>query len=85
MQACVWVPTAAPAPAVRDVQVQVSMDGKKWTAPLATTQNGGLTILAFAPVQAKFIRITRTQPAPGNNWTIQNLRVFRAAQAPATR
>jgi len=78
-------PPAAPAPAVRDVQVQTSMDGKTWSAPLASTQNGGLTILAFPPVRAKFIRITRTQPAAGNNWTIQNLRVFRAAQPPATR
>ncbi|HWB29600.1 MAG TPA: hypothetical protein VG736_03785, partial [Vicinamibacterales bacterium] len=65
------------------LQIAVSLDGKKWSAPLAGTAGGTLTSFAFPPTRAKFIRITRTAPAQNNAaWTIQNLRVYRAA-APA--
>jgi mono/diheme cytochrome c family protein len=81
---------APPAPAARgtraaapELQIAVSLDGKKWSAPLAGTAGGTLTSFAFPPTRAKFIRITRTAPAQNNAaWTIQNLRVYRAA-APA--
>jgi hypothetical protein len=77
----------APAPAARgaraaapELQIAVSLDGQKWSAPLAGTAGGTLTTFAFQPTRAKFIRITRTAPAQNNAaWTIQNLRVYRAA------
>ena len=66
-----------------DLQVQVSVDGKSWSAPLATAPTGTLTILAFPPSRAKFVKITRNTAMPNNgNWTIQNVRLFQAA-APA--
>jgi hypothetical protein len=82
-------PAPAPAPAARgtraaapapELQIVVSLDGKKWSAPLAGTASSTLTTFAFQPTRAKFIRITRNTPAPNNaGWTIQNLRVYRAA------
>jgi hypothetical protein len=64
---------AAPAP---ELQISVSLDGKKWSAPLAGTAGSTLTTFAFQPTRAKFIRITRNAPAQNNAaWTIQNLRV----------
>ena len=73
---------AAPPP---ELQVQVSVDGKTWSQPLAGAASSTLTTFAFTPVKAKFIRIARNAPAPNNAvWTIQNLRVFQAA-ATATK
>ncbi len=81
----------APAPAARagraaaaapDLQVQVSTDGKSWSAPLATATGSTLTTFAFRPTRAKFVRITRNAPAPNDApWTIQNLRLFKAPAA----
>jgi mono/diheme cytochrome c family protein/glucose/arabinose dehydrogenase len=79
-------PVPAPVPAVgfpRQFQVQVSLDGKSWGTPVATGQGRPLTIAAFRPVRARFVRIT--QMGTGGevpNWVIQNLRIY---QAPATR
>ena len=61
---------APPAPPAvgypRGYQVQVSMDGTNWGAPVATGQGTGATThISFAPVQAKFVRITQT--ASGEN------------------
>jgi hypothetical protein len=83
--------TAAPAPAAgarggraaappAELQLQVSTDGKTWSAPLATASGSTLTTFAFQPTKAKFIKITRNTPAANNGaWTIQNLRVYQAA------
>jgi hypothetical protein len=64
----------------REYQVQVSLDGKAWSEPVARGAGSPLTIASFAPVRARFIRITQTAAgapsAPA--WVIQNLRVFRA-------
>jgi mono/diheme cytochrome c family protein/glucose/arabinose dehydrogenase len=58
--------------------VQASSDGTTWGAPLA--QGSGqtpTTVVAFAPVSAKFIRITQTGSASnGELWAIQQVRVF---------
>jgi mono/diheme cytochrome c family protein len=60
-------------------QVQVSLDGKTWGRPVASGAGSPLTIAAFTPVRAKFIRITQTANAAGAPpWVIQNLRVFQA-------
>jgi hypothetical protein len=73
---------ARAAAATPDLQVQVSTDGKSWSAPLATATGSTLTTFAFKPTRAKFVRITRNAPAPNDApWTIQNLRLFRAAAA----
>jgi hypothetical protein len=67
-----------------DVQVQVSVDGKTWSAPLAGSPTGTLSILAFAPTRAKFVKITRNAAMPNNAvWTIQNVRLFQAAATTA--
>jgi hypothetical protein len=57
------------------------MDGTTWSAPVATGEGTGqTTVIAFAPVQAKFVRITQTatvDAAPP--WSIQRLRLFEIA------
>jgi mono/diheme cytochrome c family protein len=61
--------------------VTVSTDGTTWSAPVAQGpgQNPKTTI-TFAPVDAKFVRITQTgQPTnPNLGWAIQRLTIFRA-------
>jgi mono/diheme cytochrome c family protein len=69
---------AAPAPP-RDYQIQVSMDGKKWGTPLAKGPISTITVAAFPPVRAKFVRITQTATAPDvGPWQIQNIRLFQS-------
>ncbi|MEO8071341.1 MAG: c-type cytochrome, partial [Acidobacteriota bacterium] len=62
----------------RGYQVQVSMDGTTWSAPVAQGQGtGGHTVITFAPVQAKFVRITETATLDTPvNWAIQGLRIY---------
>jgi hypothetical protein len=49
---------------------------------VARGEGSALTIASFAPVRAKFVRITQTATAANAPaWVIQNLRVFRAPQA----
>jgi mono/diheme cytochrome c family protein len=60
--------------------VQVSIDGTTWSAPVA--QGPGqtpMTVIAFRPVSAKFIRVTQTGTSDsGRGWGIQRVRVYRA-------
>jgi mono/diheme cytochrome c family protein/glucose/arabinose dehydrogenase len=72
---------AAPAPPAagypRSYDVQVSMDGKKWTKVASGQGTGQRTDVSFTPTQAKFVRITQTdniQDAPA--WTIRSLRIY---------
>ena len=45
----------------RRYQVQVSTDGTTWSAPVAEGEGRpGTTVVTFAPVSAKFVRITQT-------------------------
>ncbi len=80
-------PPAPPAPVVtpgyaRQYQVQVSTDGRTWSAPLVSGAGTPLTVAAFAPVRAKFVRITQTgTDANAPAWVIQNLRLFRTPTA----
>jgi putative membrane-bound dehydrogenase-like protein len=75
---------AGPAPAVgypRGYQVQVSMDGTTWGRPVAQgAGTGDRTIVTFAPVRAKFVRISSTAAAADTPLTIQRLRLFEAGQ-----
>jgi hypothetical protein len=63
--------------------VQVSLDGKTWSKPVAEGKGEGLhTTIAFAPTRAKFIRITQTETvtdAPA--WSVRNLRIYEAPAA----
>jgi putative membrane-bound dehydrogenase-like protein len=63
--------------------LQVSMDGKTWGAPVAQGQGAGTpTIITFAPVQARFVRVTQTGKATdGSSWSVLNFRVFAAPGA----
>ena len=82
---------AAPAPPQpgypRAYQVHVSMDGTNWGAPVAEGKGlGAATDITFAPVRARFIRITQTanvDVAPP--WSIQRLQFYEAGTTSATR
>jgi mono/diheme cytochrome c family protein len=69
---------AAPVGGPAQYRVQVSTDGTTWSQPVA--QGSGqspTTTIAFAPVSAKFIRITQTGSDPAApTWAIQRLRVY---------
>jgi mono/diheme cytochrome c family protein len=58
-------------------QVQVSMDGASWTPVAEGKGTGSQTTIAFAPTQAKFVRLTQT--AGGENaapLSVRRLRLF---------
>jgi hypothetical protein len=58
--------------------LQVSMDGSSWGAPVAQGAGSApTTVIAFTPVEAKFVRITQTGAAAGTEqWAIAQVRVF---------
>jgi glucose/arabinose dehydrogenase/mono/diheme cytochrome c family protein len=65
----------------RAFDVQVSMDGTTWGAPVAQGKGTGTsTSVNFPPVRAKFVRITQTgSAADAPPWSVLRLRVFEAA------
>jgi mono/diheme cytochrome c family protein len=74
---------APPPPPIgypRSYQVQVSMDGTTWGKPVAEGKGAGTsTNISFAPVRAKFVRITQTGSEAGAPpWSVLRLRVFEA-------
>jgi len=74
----------APPPVVqypRGYKVETSMDGVKWGAkPVAEGKGSGAhTTIAFAPVRAKFVRITETDAVEGAPvWAMSNIRLYEA-------
>jgi len=62
----------------REYQVQVSADGNTWSAPVAQGQGApGTTVITFAPVSAKVVRVTQTATvgdAPA--WSMRLLRLY---------
>ncbi len=75
-------PMPPPAPtAPRGYKVETSLDGSAWT-PIAEGQGSGVTTtIAFAPVQAKYVRITQTATMENPpTWSIQQLRLFTNAE-----
>jgi mono/diheme cytochrome c family protein len=63
----------------RAFTVMVSADGSRWGAPVAEGKGSGTrTIISFAPVPAKFIRIAGAVDPAGQAppWSITNLRLF---------
>jgi len=75
---------APPPPGLHPIgyRVQVSMDGKTWSRPVA--EGAGLpdlTTIPFTPVQARFIRITQTATPTGTDvpvWSMIGLRLYEA-------
>jgi mono/diheme cytochrome c family protein/glucose/arabinose dehydrogenase len=69
-----------PAIGMSAYRLQVSMDGTTWSDPLAEGQGQPTTpttVMSFAPVQAKFVRITQTAAVQFNvAWAIQRVRIF---------
>jgi mono/diheme cytochrome c family protein len=67
-----------PVPFARAYRVQVSMDGTSWSNPVAEGQGSGPSMLiVFAPVRAKFVRITQTamvENAPP--WSMQQMQLY---------
>jgi mono/diheme cytochrome c family protein len=71
----------------REYQVQVSTDGTTWSAPVAAGQGSpGTTVIAWAPVRTKFVRITQTA-ATGNAppWSMRLLRLYAAPDSTGGR
>jgi len=69
---------AAPPPGYpRGYKVETSMNGTTWTPAAEGKGESATTLIAFKPVQARFVRLTRTaglDEAPP--WSIQQLRLF---------
>jgi mono/diheme cytochrome c family protein len=71
----------------RAYKVQVSLDGKTWSEPVAEGHGTGpATTIAFAPVRAKFIRVTQTASEGGNTppWSISHLKLYQATRLAAS-
>jgi len=85
-------PPAGPAPAPvigypRGYTVQVSVDGKAWSQPVAAGKGEGLrTTITFPPTRARFVRITQTEAvADAPAWSIRNLRIYEAPPGTAKK
>jgi hypothetical protein len=65
----------------RAYEVTVSTDGTTWSAPVAQGQGTGpTTVIAFAPVQARFVRITQTATESAPPLSILMLRFYEASR-----
>jgi mono/diheme cytochrome c family protein len=62
----------------RGYRVQISLDGNRWSEPIAQgAGRGPLTDIAFPPVEARFVRITQTDAVAGAPpWSIVNLKLW---------
>jgi mono/diheme cytochrome c family protein len=71
-----------PPPAIqfpRAYRVDVSGDGTTWSRVAEGKGTGRITTITFAPVGAKFVRITQTDAAANAPvWSVERLRVFEA-------
>jgi mono/diheme cytochrome c family protein len=91
-QAAMWLQVELPAPArVTEIQfesigpaasfprrygVEVSADGSSWRAVAEMTSPGSSTAISFAPVDAKFFRLTQTGMRTGTSWSVRNLKLL---------
>jgi mono/diheme cytochrome c family protein len=64
----------------RGYRVEMSTDGTTWSAPVAEGAGAaGTTTITFAPVTAKFVRITQTATtADAPPWSMRLLRLYQA-------
>jgi mono/diheme cytochrome c family protein len=70
----------------RTYRVEVSTDGAAWSAPVTTGAGAGrVTTITFAPVDARFVRITQTTAVTINNvpvWAVGRFRLFEPPARP---
>jgi mono/diheme cytochrome c family protein len=79
-------PAAPTAGFPREYLVEVSLDGTTWKPAVTGTGTGRTTSATFAPVQAKFVRVTQTASTPNAPaWSIQRFRIYRASGVDGTR
>jgi hypothetical protein len=68
---------AAIAASPRAYRVEVSRDGKAWTQVAEGRGGSRTTAISFAPVLARFVRITQTDEAKDAPvWSMQRLRLY---------
>jgi mono/diheme cytochrome c family protein/glucose/arabinose dehydrogenase len=70
----------------RGYQVEVSSDGASWKTAAEGSGTGPSTVIQFAPVSARFVRITQTaslENAPA--WSIQRLRLYKPGRTTAAK
>ena len=61
----------------RGYQVESSVDGKKWSEPLAIgLGKHPMTDISFAATEAKFLKITQTGRVNGLYWSIHEMQIF---------
>jgi mono/diheme cytochrome c family protein/glucose/arabinose dehydrogenase len=70
--------TVGPPGFPRGYKVEVSMDGTNWGSAVAQGEGTGPSLdITFAPVRAKFVRITQTGGGEGlPPWSIRRLRLY---------
>jgi hypothetical protein len=76
-------PPTVPFP--RAFKIETSVDGRKWGRAVAEGRGApGRNTVVFAPVRAKFIRITQTDEKPdAPDWSMTNVRIFQAQSSTA--
>jgi mono/diheme cytochrome c family protein/glucose/arabinose dehydrogenase len=64
--------------APRGYRVELSTDGSTWGRPVAEgTANGNITAISWAPVRARFLRITQTSATPGAPaWSMLETKIY---------
>ena len=79
------VPAAPPKSGYpRGYKLETSTDGTTWKTVAEGKGSGTATRITFAPVRAKYFRITQTAETPdGPPWMIQRLQLFEPASGPA--
>ena len=62
----------------RKFRLQISDDGRKWSAPITEGAGSGrTTVISFKPVRTKFLRITQTGAEENTPaWSIQKVRLY---------
>jgi putative membrane-bound dehydrogenase-like protein len=72
--------TSSPVSFPRAYHVQTSSDGRAWSEPIAKGDGTpGTTVISFAPVNTKFVRITQTAAASdAPAWSMRLLRLYEA-------
>jgi hypothetical protein len=66
--------------------VETSTNGSSWKTVAEGQGTPGATTIAFAPIEAKYVRITQTSTAEdGVVWSMQRLRLYRPGTGGATR
>jgi hypothetical protein len=67
-------------------RLEVSTDGSSWKQVAEGAGTPGSTVIAFAPVQARFVRLTQTGTAENAGaWSMQRLRLYRPGMGGGAR